>query len=102
MPENKDSERPGPNALLGPAKRKEISISVRSKIRALRSIAAWPFWEIGTELGVSSTTIYRICNLPSTPHKPHLGRPIILTTPIRMHLIEHATAAHQNCCTPLG
>lgn len=42
--------------------RTELSISVRSKIRALRSIAEWPFRKIGTKFGIPYSTVFRVCN----------------------------------------
>lgn len=76
--------------------RTQVSLSVRSKIRGLRNIAAWPFRKIGTELGIPLTTVFNVCQQPSTPHRPRMGRPKILTTPIRKRLIQHATASQEN------
>lgn len=64
MPEHFDLEQSEPDPSLGPSlvARTELSISIQSKIRAFRSIAAWQFRKIGTELGVPSSTVFRICN----------------------------------------
>lgn len=80
----------------------EISLSIRSKIRALRQVASWPFRKIGTELGIPLTTVFNICQQPSTSHRPRMGRPRLLTTPMRKRLIQYATASQENRCKSLS
>lgn len=81
--------------------RTELSNSLRSKIRTLRTIALWPFRKIGSELGVPLTTVYTICQQPSTPSRPRTGRPRVLTALICQKLIDHATLSQENRRKPL-
>ncbi|KAH0610558.1 uncharacterized protein H6S33_012085 [Morchella sextelata] len=81
--------------------RSELSLSLRCKIRALRSAALWPFRKIGKELGVPLSTVYSICQQPFTPVRPRMGRPLILTKPIRLQLIATATSSQANRRKPL-
>lgn len=74
----------------------ELSNSVRSKIRALCTITLVPFRTIGSKMGISLTTVYTICQQPSTPRRPRSGRPRVLTTPICHRLIQHATLSQEN------
>lgn len=80
-----------------PSLRTELSDSLYSKIRAFRTITLWPFHKIGSELGIPLTTVYTICQQPSTPSRPRVGRPRVLTTPIRQRLIQQATLSQENC-----
>jgi hypothetical protein len=81
--------------------RSELSLSLRCKIRALRSAALWPFRKIGKEFGVPLSTVYSICQQPFTPARPRMGRPLILTKPIRLQLIATATSSQANRRKPL-
>ncbi|KAH0605657.1 uncharacterized protein H6S33_004879, partial [Morchella sextelata] len=83
------------------ALRVELSNSLRSKIRGLHKIALWPFRKIASELEVPLSTVFSICQQPSTPHWLRMGRPPIITPTIRKFLVEHATASQQNRCKTL-
>jgi hypothetical protein len=78
------------------ALRVELSNSLCSKIRRLRKIALWQFRKIASELEVPLSTVFSICQQPSTPHRPRMGRPLVITPTIRKLLVEHATASQQN------
>jgi len=73
-----------------------ITASLRSKIRALRNHAEWTFRRIAQEVGVAVSTVFSICSAPATPRKTKVGRPKILTTPIRKRLVDFATASQKN------
>ena len=73
-----------------------ITTSLRSKIRGLRNHAEWTFRRIAQEVGVAVSTVYSICKTPATPRKVKLGRPKVLTTPIRKRLVDFATASQKN------
>lgn len=79
-----------------PSFRTELSISVCSKIQTLHNITLWPLCKIGIELGIPVSTVYKICKQPSTPHHPCMGRPRLLTTPMRKRLVDYATASQEN------
>ena len=78
-----------------------ISSSLRSKVRGLRTHAGWTFRHIAEEIGIAASTALSICQAPTTPHKVKPGRPRILTTPIRMGLVDFATASQKNRHLPL-
>jgi len=73
-----------------------ITSSLRSKIRGLRKHAAWSFCHIAQEVGIVASTVYSICQAPGTPQKKKLGRPKLITTPIRKLLVATATASQDN------
>jgi len=79
-----------------------ITFSIRSKIRALRAHAAWPFRRIAREIGVVTSTVFSICSAPFTSKKIKLGRPKVFTTLICKRLIDFATASQKNRCLPLA
>ena len=81
--------------------RRLISSSLRSKVRGLRTHAAWTFRRIAEEIGIAASTAFSICQAPTTPHKVKPGRPRILTTPIRKRLVDFATASQKNRRLPL-
>lgn len=80
----------------------ELTDSIRSKIRALRMIALRPFRKIASEVNIPLTTVYTICQQPSTPRHSRIGRPRPLTTPIRNKLIHYATLSQENRRKPLA
>lgn len=80
----------------------ELTDSIRSKIRALRMIAFWPFRKIGSKLNIPLTTVYTICQQPSTPCQNRFGRPRLLTTSIQNKLIHHASLLQENLRKSLG
>ena len=78
-----------------------ITSSLRSKIRGLREHAAWSFRHIAQEVGIAVSTVYSICRAPATPQKEKIGRPKLITTPIRQLLVATATASQANRRLPL-
>lgn len=92
-----DTSSPTSNILAIPIVQKsfrnEISLSIQSKIWALRQVASWPFRKIVTKLGIPLTRVFNISQQPSTPHRPCMGHLRLLTTPMRKRLIQYATVS---------
>lgn len=76
--------------------RTEVTLSIRSKIRSLRTIALWPFRHIAQEFQLPVSTVFSICAQPNTPRQQRLGRPHALSQEQRNQLIAHATASQAN------
>lgn len=76
--------------------RTKITLSVRSKIRALRTIALWPFRKIADEFELPVSTVFTVCAQPNTPTTNRIGRPRALTEAQREQLIVHATSTQAN------
>lgn len=77
--------------------RVELTVEMRSKIRALYHLAHWPFRKIASITGVSLTTVYRVAKPPITPQRNRVrGRPFLLRSPQRKQLIATATASAEN------
>ena len=93
--------QPLPPNLPPPSYYVTITSSLRSKVRALRHSAAWPFRRIANEVGIAVSTVYSICKAPTTPWKVKPGCPRLLNTPIRKQLITLATANQINRRLPL-
>jgi len=62
----------------------------------LRNHAQWTFHRIAQEVEVAVSTVFSICSAPATPRKTKVGRPKVLTTPIRKRLVDFATASQKN------
>lgn len=73
-----------------------ITASLRSKIRGLHNHAEWTFRRMAQEVGVAVSTVYSIRKAPATSRKAKLGRPKVLTTPIRKRLVDFATASQKH------
>jgi len=93
--------RPLPPNLPLPSYYVTITSSLRSKVRALRHSAPWPFRCIANEVDIAVSTVYSICKAPTTPRKVKPGCPRLLNTPIRKQLITLATANQINRRLPL-
>ncbi|PUU78255.1 hypothetical protein B9Z19DRAFT_910213, partial [Tuber borchii] len=61
----------------------------------LRFQAGWTYRRIAEDMGLSLTSVYRICESPATPKK-RTGRPFSLDTPTRQRLVTTATASAVN------
>ena len=70
-------------------------------MRGLRTHTAWTFPLIAEEIGIVASTVFSICQAPTTPHKVKPGRPRILTTPIGKRLVDFATSSQKNRRLPL-
>jgi len=82
--------------------RREISPTLRSKIRALKQLAGWTYRHISEATGVALTTVFRTCQ-PLVPHKgpSTRGRKQILGSKERKLLISVATEYAENRRKPL-
>jgi len=72
------------------------SYKKRCAVQTLRFSAGWTYRRIAEDQNLSVSTIYAICQGPSTPKKPK-GRTFSLDTPTRRRLVATATmsAAHR-------
>lgn len=76
--------------------RSAITLSIRSKIRAMRAVALWPFRRISQEFNLPLSTVFSVCAQPNTPTTIRSGRPRALTEAQCQALIQHATASQAN------
>jgi len=79
----------------------QITLSLRSKIRSLRTLALWPFRRIAEAVQLPVSTVFAVCAQPNTPPERRTGRPHCLTQQDRTRLIAHATASPENRRKPL-
>jgi len=92
-----ESLNPFPNSL-----RREITLSLQSKIRSLRTFAMWPFRRISQAVQLPVSTVFSICAQPNTPPEHHTGRPPCLSSQDKIQLIAHAIASQENRRKPLS
>ena len=85
-----------PNSL-----RREITLSLRFKIRSLRTFAMWPFRRISLAVQLPVSTVFSICAQPNTPPEHRTGRPHRLSHLDETSLIAHAIASQENRRKPL-
>ena len=76
--------------------RTEITLSLRSKIRALHTFAQWTFRHIATTVELPVSTVFAICAQPNTPTQHRTGRPCRLSLEEKSQLVAHATASQEN------
>jgi len=72
----------------------------RCAVRTLRFSANWTYRQIAEEQNLSLSTVFNICQEPSTPQKPK-GRSFSLDTPTRRRLVATATTSATTQRMPL-
>lgn len=85
-----------------PSFKTEPTSRLHSKIWGLYTFALCPFCKIGTKLEVPSSTVYTICQQPSTPSQIKFSHSRILTSPPWIQLIQHVILSQDNHCKPLS
>lgn len=73
----------------------------RCAVRTLRFSANWTYRQIAEEQKLSVSTVFNICNAPSTPQKAK-GRFFSLDTPTRRRLVATATMSAATRRMPLS
>ena len=61
------------------ALKRQITVSRRSKIRSLRTIALGPFRRIAASVDLPLSTLFSICSWSGSPHQIRTGRPPCLS-----------------------
>lgn len=79
------------------ARMHRLSYRDRVRIQTLRRDCAWTLSRIGLHMGIPTSTIASVIINPATPRKP-TGRPILITTPIKNHLINFVTSSAEARC----
>ncbi|PWW80705.1 hypothetical protein C7212DRAFT_274038 [Tuber magnatum] len=78
------------------ALRRQITLSLRSKIRSLHTIALWPFRHIAKSVDLPLSTVFSICTWSGTPYEIRTGRPPSLSPEHKRLLLAHATLLAEN------
>lgn len=71
-------------------KRECVSFKQRYAVQTLRFSANWTYRKIAEEQKLPLSTVFKICQAPSTPQKPN-GRSFSLNTPTHCRLVATAT-----------
>ena len=78
------------------AQRREVaSYRQRCAVQTLRFSAGWTYRKIAEDQNLSVSTVYQICQGPTTPKKPK-GRTFSLDTPTQRRLVATATMSAAN------
>ena len=78
------------------ALKRQITLSLRSKIRSLRTIALWPFRRIAASVDLPLSTVFSICAQSGSPHQIPTGRPPCLSPENKRLLLAQATLSAEN------